>query len=72
MGGRTGEFCFTGPPTAFGFFGGPPTELCANAGGERAFPNAPMIRTISSAPFLIDASSHAALWSKLTVVYINV
>jgi hypothetical protein len=34
FGGRTGEFCFTGPPTAFCFVGGgPPTELCAKAGG---------------------------------------
>jgi hypothetical protein len=70
MGGRTGEVCLAGPPTAFGFAGAPPTELCANAGWETAFANAPVIRTISSAPFLIDASFHAGA-AKSTAVYIN-
>ncbi len=69
IGGTTGEFCFTGPPTAFCFVG-PPTELCAKAGW--ALPNAPRIMTMTSAPFFMDASFHAALGPEVDVVYSNV
>jgi hypothetical protein len=65
FGGRTGEFCFTGPPTVFCFAGGPPTELCAKAEKQK-FPDALRIKTTASAPFFIDVSFHSVPRRRLT------
>jgi hypothetical protein len=64
--GKTGEFCFVGPPIAVGL-ARPPTALCAKAGSEKPLPHKPRKTPINTAriaaplfiacPFHLSASN---------------
>ena len=58
--GKTGEFCFVGPPIAVGL-AGPPTVLCAKAGSEKPLPHRRPRKTPINTARIIDHPAPAGL-----------